>query len=86
MEILWWLVPAGAVTVLAMLWVSWLGRERRGEVDRDAAVERLAAALQRTNPGGAARRPRPERERSTGIAVRRSRTDPDAAPQPRRSA
>ena len=31
MEILLWLVPAGVVTVLAMLWVSWLGREGRGE-------------------------------------------------------
>jgi cytochrome c-type biogenesis protein CcmH/NrfF len=44
-EILLWLVPPAAVTVVAMLWVSWLGREGRGEVDREVAVRRLAQAL-----------------------------------------
>ena len=48
MEILLWLVPSVVVTVLAMLWVGWLG-EGRGEVDRDVAVRRLAAASSRTN-------------------------------------
>ena len=43
MEILLWLVPTGVVTLVAMLWVAWLGREGRGEVDRDVAVQRLAA-------------------------------------------
>lgn len=77
MEILLWLVPSALVTLVAMLWVSWLGREGRGEVDRDVAVSRLAAALQREH--AAARRQRPEapRDRSTGIAVRPSR-----APRP----
>lgn len=82
MEILFWLVPPVAVTALAMLWVGWLGREGRGEVDRDVAVQRLADALQREgrtlNPGRQVLRT-PERDRSTGIAVRPSRA-------PRRSA
>ena len=56
MEILLWLVPAGVVTVLAMLWVSWLGRER-AEVDRDVAVARMGAALEREHPGRVAALP-----------------------------
>jgi hypothetical protein len=77
-EILLWLVPSAVVAVLAMLWVAWLGREGRGEVDRDVAVRRLAGALEpdrrqarRPAPGYAA--PRPEQDRSTGVAVRPSR-------------
>lgn len=77
MEILWWLVPPVVVTAVAMLWVAWLGREGRGEVDRDVAVRRLADALGKDAPA-AARQGRPvrERERSTGIAVRPSRSVP----------
>lgn len=76
MEILFWLAPPVVVTVVAMLWVSWLGREGRGEIDRDVAVSRLAEALQRDHgdkppPPYAARTP--ARDRSTGIAVRPSR-------------
>ncbi|KQW45074.1 hypothetical protein ASC77_20045 [Nocardioides sp. Root1257] len=78
MEILLWLVPSVVVAVVAMLWVAWLGREGRGEVDRDVAVRRLADALdgdrrrrRRPAPGYAA--PQPEDDRSTGIAVRPSR-------------
>jgi hypothetical protein len=75
-EILLWLVPSVVVTLVAMLWVAWLGREGRGEVDREVAVRRLAAALEpdprrRRAPGYAAARP--VRDRSTGIAVRPSR-------------
>jgi hypothetical protein len=76
-EILLWLVPSVVVTVLAMLWVGWVGREGRGEVDRDVAVRRLASALEsdtrrrRPAPGYAVERPDPDR--STGIAVRPSR-------------
>jgi len=80
MEILWWLAPPVVVTAVAMAWVSWLGRESRGEIDRDEAVARMAKALE---PGERRRfaRARPEvkmaieprpRERSTGIAVRPS--------------
>ena len=72
MEILLWLVPPAVVTLLAMVWVSWLGREGRGEVDREEAVRRLTKAMQKDHPG--ARKPRPvhERDRSTGVAVRPS--------------
>jgi hypothetical protein len=71
-EILLWLVPPAVVTLLAMAWVSWLGREGRGEVDREEAVRRLTKAMEKDHPG--ARRPRPAtvRDRSTGVAVRRS--------------
>ena len=73
MEILLWLVPTGIVTLVAMLWVVWLGREGRGEVDRDVAVERLAAAMQREHsglaPGTPGRPARPQhRHRRTSVA------------------
>jgi hypothetical protein len=72
-EILLWLVPPAVVTVVAMLWVGWVGREGRGEVDREVAVRRLGEALGRSQrlPGYAATKH--ERDRSTGIAVRPSR-------------
>jgi hypothetical protein len=85
-EILLWLAPAGVVTVLAMAWVSWLGREGRGEVDREVAVRRLAAALQREHPGAGTPRPAVPRERSTGLAVRPSRARGATREQPRRTA
>ncbi len=73
--LLWWLPPA-IVTVIAMLWVSWLGRARDLSPDRsDAAQERFAAAIMRDLPREDTNRvsaPRPMRERSTGIAVRPS--------------
>ena len=74
MEILLWLVPSVVVAVVAMLWVAWLGREGRGEVDRDVAVRRLAEAMQREpkRPTPYSART-PDRDRSTGIAVRPSR-------------
>jgi hypothetical protein len=75
-EILLWLVPSVVVTVVAMLWVAWAGRDGRGEVDREVAVRRLAAVLEpdarrRRAPGYAV--PPPARDRSTGVAVRPSR-------------
>ena len=88
-EILYWLVPPAAVTLVAMVWVSWLGREGRGEVDRDVAVRRLAAALQKEPPAHVSVRPQTVRDRSTGIAVRPSRSGkvgPTPPQQPRRSA
>ena len=89
MEILLWLVPPAAVTVVAMLWVSWLGREGRGEVDREVAVRRLAQAMQKESPAHTSNRPTRTRDRSTGIAVRPSRSPGagrSATGQPRRSA
>ncbi len=72
MEILLWLVPSVVVTVLAMAWVSWVGRDGRGEVDREVAVERLGKALAKELPAGTRRTSAPARDRSTGIAVRPS--------------
>lgn len=73
MGILLWLVPAVVVTLAAMAWVSWVGREGHGEIDRDVAVERLGKALAKDLPAGTRRTSAPARDRSTGIAVRPSR-------------
>jgi hypothetical protein len=74
-QILWWLVPAFLVTCAAMAVAGWAGRERR-ESDRrsEAAQERFAQAIQREHPTAHVSRPRPVRDRSTGIAVRPSRS------------
>jgi hypothetical protein len=71
-EILLWLVPSVVVALLAMVWVSWVGREGRGEVDRDVAVARLGRALAKDVPARSRRVAAPARDRSTGIAVRPS--------------
>lgn len=74
-EILLWLVPPAVVTVLAMVWVAWLGRAGRGEIDPEVAVRRLAKALDREKPRHPVRpyaaMPAPH-DRSSGVAVRRS--------------
>ncbi len=72
MEILLWLVPTLVVTCAAMVWVSWVDRDGRGEVDRDLAVQRLGEALAKEMPAGTRRTAAPARDRSTGIAVRLS--------------
>ena len=73
-EILWWLAPAGGVTLLAMGWAAWAGRPRREDRDRsDEAYERFAAAMAREHPAAGLPRPSVTRDRSTGIAVRPSR-------------
>jgi hypothetical protein len=71
-EILLWLVPSAVVTAAAMVWVSWAGRDGRGEVDRDGAVQRLGKALGKELPAGTRRTSPRVRDRSTGIAVRPS--------------
>jgi hypothetical protein len=71
-EILLWLVPSAVVALVAMAWVSWAGRDGRGEVDRDVAVERLGRALTKEPPAGTRRTSAPARDHSTGIAVRPS--------------
>jgi len=74
-EILAWLVPSAVVLVVMMGWAAWAGRPRREATDRsEAAYERFARAIAKEHP--AAGRPRPPvvRDRSTGIAVRPSRT------------
>ncbi|WP_416956696.1 hypothetical protein ACNKF0_06235 [Nocardioides sp. T5] len=72
MEILLWLVPSAVVAFAAMAWVSWAGRDGRGEVDREVAVERLGRAITKELPAGTRRTSAPTRDRSTGIAVRPS--------------
>ncbi len=87
MEILLWLLPPVVVTVAAMAWVSWLGRQSRREIDREAAVRRLGEALseerQAQRPTGGYAPRVPQRDRSTGVAVRPSRANPS---QPERRA
>jgi hypothetical protein len=76
-EILWWLAPAGGVTVLAMLWAAWAGRPRKehSRERSEADYERFAAAIAKEHP--AVHYPRMARvhDRSTGIAVRPSRRE-----------
>ena len=85
MEILLWLVPPAVVTLIAMAWVSWLGREGRGEVDREEAVRRMSKAMGKDNPALRRPRPAPVRGRSTGIAVRPSLRKPGEQPTRRAS-
>ena len=92
MEILFWLVPTGVVAVVMMVWASWAGRPRREHSDRsEAAYERFAAAIAKKHPGASRPRPMVARDRSTGIAIRPSRSGPQsgqgpASGQTRRSA
>ena len=79
-QILWWLAPPVVATVLAMLWVSWLGRDGRGQVDREVAVRRLGEAMARTpRTSRVTTRPPAPHDRSTGVAVRPS-TRPTGRP------
>lgn len=75
-DILLWLVPPAAVTLGAMVWVSWVAREGRGEIDRDVAVQRLAAAMAKDHRSALSARPERRPDRSTGIAVRPTRAGP----------
>jgi hypothetical protein len=70
-EILLWLLPAALVTGLAMAWAGWIGRERPERERTPAEQDRFAEAILRPLPPEARRRAR-SRERSTGVAVRRS--------------
>ncbi|MEI7058791.1 hypothetical protein WBG06_23410 [Nocardioides sp. CCNWLW239] len=75
MDILLWLVPSAVVTVLAMAWVAFLGREGR-ETDREEVVRRLGIALENDKTRERSKRyaaPQPPPDRSTGIAVRVNR-------------
>ena len=88
MEILVWLAPSGVVLVIAMVWAAWAGRPRREDDRRSAAaLERVAMAFVWLHPGGGGPGPPVARDRSTGIAVRPSRsTGPADRESPRRSA
>lgn len=83
MEILVWLVPSGVVLVVMMTWAAWAGRPRREHNDRsEAAYERFARAIAKEHPAAGRPRPVPFRDRSTGIAVRPSRSP---SPRPGRT-
>lgn len=71
-EILLWLVPAVVATVIAMIWVSFLGRDVDPD-DRSASAkarqqQKFAEAILRDHQVSAPRRA--PAERSTGVAVR----------------
>lgn len=85
MEILLWLVPPALATLGAMVWVSWLAREGRGEIDRDVAIKRLARALETDHRTTLPDRPARPVDRSSGIAVRPTRADPGAGSATRRA-
>lgn len=74
MEILLWLVPAGVVAVCAMAWAAWQGRDSRGDVDRDEALERLGRALAKPAPR-TRDTPRSGTPRGGGVALRSTRRD-----------
>ncbi|MGH3362017.1 MAG: hypothetical protein ACRDOM_06115 [Nocardioides sp.] len=87
MEILGWLVPSAAVTVVAMAWATWAGRPRRDQADRsEAAYARFSEAITNGHPQAGRARPQVRRDRSTGIAVRPSRGGTASRTQTRRSA
>jgi hypothetical protein len=74
-EILAWLAPSGVVLVVMMAWAAWAGRPQRDERDRsEAAYERFAKAIAKEHPGAGRPRPAVVHDRSTGIAVRPSRS------------
>ncbi|CAN5469654.1 hypothetical protein BH11ACT8_BH11ACT8_18490 [soil metagenome] len=86
--VLLWLLPPVVVTLTAMLVVSWLGREGRGEVDREESLRRMGSVLDGEAPwwGRLLRRRRPvpgyavapqRRDHSSGVVVRR-RPEPQA--------
>jgi len=79
-EVLLWLVPAGAATVLAMLWAAWTGHRARHDAGDDRRSSPRADAQARARLGAALARPVPDRARrvveqsvepGTGVAVRR---------------
>lgn len=85
MEILLWLVPPIVVTLIAMAWVTWLGREGRGELDPEESTARMGRALSKDFTPRYAPRAAPARDRSTGVAVRPSRvTRRPGCPEPDR--
>lgn len=84
MEVLLWLAPTAVVAVVMMAWASWAGRPRREQADRsEVAYERFARAIMREHPGASRPRPMGVRDRSTGIAIRPSRSGRLPAPESR---
>ena len=75
MAVLWWLVPPLAATCLAMVWISWAGRERDEERrdDSDAALLRMEKALAKPAPRKGQPLPSRFQEPTHGVAIRGSR-------------
>jgi hypothetical protein len=72
------------VLVVMMAWATWAGRPQREERDRsEAAYERFAKAIAKEHPAAGLPRPAVVRDRSTGIAVRPSRSTPATGRPPR---
>ena len=72
MQVLWWLVPPLAATLVAMLWAGWAGRER-DEVrrdDSDEALDKMATALARPAPTSKRKIASAVIEPTHGVAVR----------------
>ncbi len=65
MQVLWWLVPPATLTLLAMLWATWAGRERAGNRvrDPDAAAQHMQRALTRPMPTSVSRSGAPDSRR-----------------------
>ena len=84
-DILLWLVPPAVATLGAMVWVSWVAREGRGEVDRDVAIQRLGRALEKDHRTALPQRTARVTDRSSGIAVRPTRADPGVGTDTRRA-
>lgn len=72
MKILLWLAAPLAVTLLAMIWATWAGRDRTPQRDVEQDAQRLGSALNRPLPRRARARAGQTPERPSGIAVRRS--------------
>lgn len=86
MEILWWLAPAAVVTLATMLWVGVRGRSWRGAADQEIAARRLGQVLGRARRRHGYAAPRRTPDRATGVAVRRTASEPsDARPDRRAS-
>ncbi|MGH3366779.1 MAG: hypothetical protein ACRDOY_06225 [Nocardioidaceae bacterium] len=89
MEILLWLAPPAAVTVLAMVWAGWAGREPRRPDRGDAVADaRFAAAVEKPHPvahrmgrPGTGAAPRNRAGGVGGVAVRRARPARNARTQ-----
>lgn len=83
MAVLWWLVPPLAATCLAMVWVTWAGRERDEDRrdDSEAALLRMEQALAKPTPRKGLPVVSPPAERTHGVAIRGAARRPVGASQ-----
>ena len=83
-EILLWLAFPAVATLAAMVWAAWAGRPERepSEADADEAYRRFAAAVAKPHPRAGRRVEPPAVSRSTGVALRRTRSAPASRAEP----